>query len=148
MLDEFDAIARLRDDETLNGELRRVVNSLLTLIEKYRGQGFIVAATNHEKQLDPAIWRRFDEVVFFEKPGDAEIVRLLDLKFKNFRREFESAEIAAFLEGFSHADIERVCLNSIRNAVLNGRSLVSKREFLRNIILEKRRRTLVEAHQD
>jgi SpoVK/Ycf46/Vps4 family AAA+-type ATPase len=148
LLDEFDAIARLRDDETLNGELRRVVNSLLTLIEKYTGHGFVVAATNHEKQLDPAIWRRFDEVVFFEKPGRAEIVRLLDLKFKNFRRVFQSAEIAPFLDGFSHADIERVCMNSIRNCVLSSRSVVSKREFLRFIILEKRRRTLAEAHQN
>jgi SpoVK/Ycf46/Vps4 family AAA+-type ATPase len=147
LLDEFDAIARLRDDETLNGELRRVVNSLLTLIEKYKGQGFIVAATNHEKQLDPAIWRRFDDVVFFEKPGRPEIVRLLDLKYKNFRREFLSSDVADFLDGFSHADIERVCLNAIRNAVLNGRTLVTKREFLRTIILEKRRRHLAEAHQ-
>lgn len=147
LLDEFDAIARLRDDETLNGELRRVVNSLLTLIEKHRGQGFVIAATNHEKQLDPAIWRRFDDVVFFEKPGQPEIIRLLDLKFKNFRREFQSQEIATFLQGFSHADVERACLNSIRNAVLNGRSVVSKREFLRSIVVEKRRRSLAEARQ-
>lgn len=147
LLDEFDAIARLREDETLNGELRRVVNSLLTLIEKYKGQGFVVAATNHEKQLDPAIWRRFDEVVFFEKPGRQEIVRLLDLKFKNFRRDFQSAENAVFLDGFSHADIERVCLNAIRKAVLNGRTVVPQREFLRTIIVEKRRRALAEAHQ-
>jgi SpoVK/Ycf46/Vps4 family AAA+-type ATPase len=147
LLDEFDAIARLRDDETLNGELRRVVNSLLTLIEKYKGQGFIVAATNHEKQLDPAIWRRFDDVVFFEKPGRPEILRLLDLKYKNFRRDFVSADVGDFLGGFSHADIERVCQNAIRNAVLSGRAVVTKREFLRTIILEKRRRLLAEAHQ-
>ena len=69
LLDEFDAIARLRDDETLNGELRRVVNSLLVLVEQFRGQGFVIAATNHERQLDRAIWRRFDEVIFFEKPA-------------------------------------------------------------------------------
>ena len=147
LLDEFDAIARLREDETLNGELRRVVNSLLTLIEKYKGYGFVVAATNHEKQLDPAIWRRFDEVVFFEKPGREEVARLLDLKFKNFRRDFVSSDSAVWLDGFSHADIERVCLNAIRNAVLNGRLSVSKREFLRTIILEKRRKTLAETHQ-
>jgi SpoVK/Ycf46/Vps4 family AAA+-type ATPase len=147
LLDEFDAIARLRDDETLNGELRRVVNSLLTLIENYKGQGFVIAATNHEKQLDPAIWRRFDDVVFFEKPGRSEILRLLDLKFKNFGRNFESMQVACFLDGFSHADIERVCLNTIRDAVLNSRSAVSRREFLRGLVIEKRRRSLSEAHQ-
>jgi SpoVK/Ycf46/Vps4 family AAA+-type ATPase len=146
LLDEFDAIARLRDDETLNGELRRVVNSLLLLIEKFRGQGYVIAATNHERQLDPAIWRRFDEVVFFEKPTTSEIVRLLALKFKNFNCDFDGREMAKFLEGFSHADIERVCLNSIRRAVLSERKSVSKRRFLESISLETRRRDIAQSH--
>jgi SpoVK/Ycf46/Vps4 family AAA+-type ATPase len=144
LLDEFDAIARLRDDDTLNGELRRVVNSLLMLIEKFKGQGFVIAATNHERQLDPAIWRRFDEVVFFEKPAKAEIIRLVRLKFRNFKTDFEPGSVADFLEGFSHADIERVCLNAIRRAVLNRRSIVSSRRFLESVALEKRRRDIAE----
>jgi SpoVK/Ycf46/Vps4 family AAA+-type ATPase len=142
LLDEFDAIARLRDDETLNGELRRVVNSLLILIEKFRGQGFVIAATNHEKQLDPAIWRRFDEVVFFGKPSNNEIGRLVALKFRNFATEFEPTEMSKFLEGFSHAEIERVCLNAIRRAVLAKEKRVSNRRFLESIALETRRRDI------
>ncbi len=144
LLDEFDAIARLRDDETLNGELRRVVNSLLTLIEQFRGQGFVIAATNHERQLDSAIWRRFDEVVFFEKPAKPEILRLVGLKFRNFKTDFEPASVADYLAGFSHAEIERVCLNAIRHAVLNGRNVVSRRRFLESVALEKRRRDIAE----
>jgi AAA+ superfamily predicted ATPase len=144
LLDEFDAIARLRDDDTLNGELRRVVNSLLMLIEKFRGQGFVIAATNHERHLDPAIWRRFDEVVFFEIPAKPEIIRLIRLKFRNFKTEFEPSSVAHFLEGFSHADIERVCLNAIRRAVLDQRNFVSKRRFLLSVALEKRRRDIAE----
>lgn len=147
LLDEFDAIARLRDDETLNGELRRVVNSLLTLIEKFRGQGFVIAATNHESQLDSAIWRRFDEVVFFEKPKRGEIVRLLNLKFRNFGRDFESGEVAPLLDGFSHADIERVCINAIRRSILDRQRLVTKARFLRSIALENRRRDIASHHQ-
>jgi SpoVK/Ycf46/Vps4 family AAA+-type ATPase len=134
LLDEFDAIARLR----------RVVNSLLMLIEQFRGQGFVIAATNHERQLDPAIWRRFDEVVFFEKPAKAEILRLVSLKFRNFKTDFEPASVAEFLAGFSHAEIERVCLNAIRQAVLNQRDIVSKRRFLESVALEKRRRDIAE----
>jgi SpoVK/Ycf46/Vps4 family AAA+-type ATPase len=145
LLDEFDAIARLREDDTLNGELRRVVNSLLTLIEQFKGPGFVVA-TNHERQLDSAIWRRFDEVVFFEKPTQAEIVRLLDLKFRNFKCDFSPREVSSYFEGFSHADIERVCLNAIRAAVLNKQKLVGKRVFLRSIALEGKRRTAAQSH--
>jgi SpoVK/Ycf46/Vps4 family AAA+-type ATPase len=147
LLDEFDAIARLRDDDTLNGELRRVVNSLLTLIEKFHGQGFIIAATNHERQLDPAIWRRFDEVVFFEKPDKHQIVRLVSLKFKNFKRDFESVEVADVFAGFSHADIERVCINAIRRAILSGQRVVTKRRLLRGVALESRRRDIARPHQ-
>ena len=146
LLDEFDAIARLREDDTLNGELRRVVNSLLTLIEKFRGPGFVIAATNHERQLDPAIWRRFDEVIFFERPGRAEVMRLLDLKFRNFKRDFLSQDVAPYFEGFSHADIERICLNAIRYAVLNGQSTVGKRIFLRSIALESKRKAAAQLH--
>jgi len=147
LLDEFDAIARLRDDETLNGELRRVVNSLLTLIEKFRGHGFVIAATNHERQLDPAIWRRFDEVVVFEKPNRNEVIRLLNLKFRNFRRDFESSEVADQLQGFSHADIERVCVNAIRRSILSGQKVVTKRRLLKSIALESRRGDIAKPHQ-
>ena len=146
LLDESDAIARLRDDETLNGKLRRVVNSLLLLIEKFRGQGYAIAATNHERQLDPVIWRRFDEVIFFEKPTSSEVVRLLAPNFKNFNCDFDGREIAKFLEGFSHADIERVCLNSIRRAVLSEQKSVSKRRLLESISLETRRRDIAQGH--
>ena len=131
----------------MNGELRRVVNSLLTLIEKFHGQGFIVAATNHERQLDPAIWRRFDEVVFFEKPDRNQIVRLVTLKFKNFKRDFESAEVAEAFEGLSHADIERVCMNAIRRAVMTGKKIVTKRRLLHGVALECRRRDIARQHQ-
>jgi SpoVK/Ycf46/Vps4 family AAA+-type ATPase len=147
LLDEFDAIARLRDDETLNGELRRVVNSLLMLIDKFRGQGFVIAATNHERQLDPAIWRRFDEVVFFEKPDRNQIIRLLNLKFRNFGRDFESSAVADGFEGLSHADIERVCINAIRRSILSGQRDVTKRRLLRGVALEKRRRAIVQQQQ-
>jgi SpoVK/Ycf46/Vps4 family AAA+-type ATPase len=144
LLDEFDAIARLRDDETLNGELRRVVNTLLMLIEKFRGQGFVIAATNHEQHLDPAIWRRFDEVVFFEKPAKPEITRLVNLKFRNFKIDFEPVEVSGFMEGFSHAEVERVCLNAIRRAVLHQLKTVSNRRFLESVSLEKRRRDIAQ----
>jgi SpoVK/Ycf46/Vps4 family AAA+-type ATPase len=147
LLDEFDAIARLRDDETLNGELRRVVNSLLMLIDKFRGQGFVIAATNHERQLDPAIWRRFDEVVFFEKPDKNQIIRLLNLKFRNFGRDFESSEVAEAFKGLSHADIERVSINAIRRSILSGQRFVTKRRLLRGVAAETRRSEIARQQQ-
>ncbi|WP_220443734.1 AAA family ATPase [Paracoccus luteus] len=66
--DEFDALARSRDESGEHNELRRVVNSLLIFIEQIAPSGFLIAATNLDRDLDPAIWRRFDEVIWFELP--------------------------------------------------------------------------------
>jgi SpoVK/Ycf46/Vps4 family AAA+-type ATPase len=45
-LDEFDALARARIVQDEHNELRRVVNSLLMMIDRYRGRGLLIAATN------------------------------------------------------------------------------------------------------
>src|ERR1700687_5987923 len=63
-LDEFDALARARIVQDEHNELRRVVNSLLMMIDRYRGRGLLIAATNLEESLDNAIWRRFDDIAF------------------------------------------------------------------------------------
>lgn len=58
-LDEIDAFAKLRDDQQELGELKRVVVSLLQNLDAMNHQTVLIAATNHEHLLDPAIWRRF-----------------------------------------------------------------------------------------
>ncbi|HMP43826.1 MAG TPA: ATP-binding protein [Sphingopyxis sp.] len=68
LLDEFDAIAKRRDDEGDIGELKRLVNVLLQEIDDWPSGSLLVAATNHGELLDPAIWRRFDDVLHFELP--------------------------------------------------------------------------------
>jgi SpoVK/Ycf46/Vps4 family AAA+-type ATPase len=148
LLDEFDAIARLRDDEGQHGELKRVVNSLLQLIDRFAGSGFLIAATNHERQLDAAIWRRFDEIVYFAKPDRAQIGRLLKMKFRNFKTEFDPATKANLLLGFSHAEIERVCLNAIRRSILQKRNSVDEFRFQQALELESRRRSIAQQIDD
>jgi len=68
LFDEFDAIGKEREDSAEHGELRRVVNAFLQLLDSYRGQSILIAATNHERLLDRALWRRFDEVLHLDKP--------------------------------------------------------------------------------
>ena len=67
-LDEFDAIAKARDDNNELGELKRIVNSLLQNIDTMSKDSLILAATNHQQLLDPAIWRRFDYKLEIELP--------------------------------------------------------------------------------
>jgi SpoVK/Ycf46/Vps4 family AAA+-type ATPase len=141
-LDEFDALARARADGSEHNELRRVVNSLLMLIDRFRGKGFLIAATNLEESLDTAIWRRFDEVVAFELPSQREIRRLCEIKLKNFPAPFQIAEKATRLKGMSFADVERICDNAIKRSILKKSKTLLESEFDFAIREELRRKDL------
>lgn len=69
LLDEFDAIAKRRDDEGDVGELKRLVTVILQEVDDWPSSSLLVAATNHGELLDPAIWRRFDDVLEFPLPS-------------------------------------------------------------------------------
>jgi SpoVK/Ycf46/Vps4 family AAA+-type ATPase len=143
-LDEFDALARARADGSEHNELRRVVNSLLMLIDRYKGRGFLVAATNLEEALDPAIWRRFDEVIVFELPSRREIKKLVELKLKNFPTEFSISERIEELKGMSYADIERICENAIKGSILKKSKSLIESEFNFAIREQQRRQAVRE----
>lgn len=141
-IDEFDALARTRDDAYEHNELRRVVNSLLLLIDRYQSRGLLVAATNLETALDTAIWRRFDEVVMLDNPATADIESMLKLQFKNFAIKFDLEKQIPKLNGLSFAEIERVALDAIKSAVLKKRKSVSETEFAAALKQETRRQSL------
>lgn len=122
LLDEFDAIAKRRDDEGDLGELKRLVNVLLKEIECCPKSSIILAATNHPELLDKAIWRRFDRVVEIRKPGKNERKKIIDRHLS--RKQYKLASsirdyIAKCSEGFSAADICKLCEHIKRQALMN-----------------------------
>ena len=141
-LDEFDALARTRSDASEHNELRRVVNSLLLMIERFKGPGLVIAATNLPQFLDEALWRRFDDILSFELPSEREIKLLLIRQFANFPAHFDLAGPIPKLVGMSYADIERISIDAIKNAVLKKRKSVSETEFAVALRQELRRKAL------
>lgn len=131
LFDEFDALAKERADEAEHGELRRVVNAVLQMMDAYVGRSVLIAATNHEAMLDVAVWRRFEEVVLFERPNLEQLRRLLALKLRGVRREFELEDTAvtALFKGMTHADVERVLRRAIKDMVLAGKEFLTKRHL-------------------
>lgn len=125
LFDEFDALGKEREDGSEHGELRRVVNAVLQMLDAYQGRSLIIAATNHEGMLDSAIWRRFEEVLFLEPPTTAQLCRLLRVKLRGVRYEFSPEEVTerGWFKGDSHADVERVVLRALKEMVLQGRGL-------------------------
>ncbi|MBE7413249.1 MAG: ATP-binding protein [Leptospiraceae bacterium] len=75
LFDEFDALGRERSDSSEHGEIKRVVNALLQMFDSYKGNSILIAATNHESDLDSAVWRRFEEVLIFNLPDNNQIKR-------------------------------------------------------------------------
>lgn len=126
LFDEFDAIGKERTATDEHGELKRVVNSFLQLLDGFHAETLTIAATNHQGLLDPALWRRFDEIVFFPTPTISEIELLLSRHFRQLPVEMQVvlANVAASLEGFSHADVERVALDALKQTILDGRDRV------------------------
>lgn len=139
-LDEFDALARSREDIAEHNELRRVVNSVLMFIDRITPRGFLVAATNLEQTLDAAIWRRFDEVLWFSMPDRVMVTTFLEMKFRNTATSFEPRQFAPKLEGYSYAEIERVCLQSMRTAIVERHRQVQKLDFESALANEARRK--------
>lgn len=133
-LDEFDAIAKLRDDRQELGELKRVVVSLLQNIDSIQGQTIMIAATNHEHLLDPAIWRRFAYRIHVELPK-IEVRRKIFERFLGPMQARSLDRFAAASEGLSGSDIRQICEAARRSAVVDGLQQVSESDVLRRLLL-------------
>ncbi len=121
LFDEFDAIARDRNTPNEHGEIKRLVNSLLQLIDTSNSNSLFIAATNHESLLDKAVWRRFDEVLLFNKPNIELRIALLTRYLSRIRYDRKAIEASANrLEGCTGADIERICADAMKAVILRG----------------------------
>jgi hypothetical protein len=107
MLDEFDAIAKIRDDPQEVGEIKRVVNALLQNLDARRDVGFTIGITNHPKLLDPAVWRRFEVQLEIPKP-DFEMRKAIAAYFMPPVQapDIHLRLISWFTEGATGAEIE------------------------------------------
>jgi AAA+ superfamily predicted ATPase len=138
LFDEFDAIARSRNDQYEHGEIKRVVNTFLQQIDNFKGRSLIIAATNFEQSLDYAIWRRFDSTLRFDMPDNNERFTLFNLKLKQFKGSDNIiTEFSSDMENFSHADVERAALTVIKQCILDGRRMYTKKDVEQAIYQQK-----------
>jgi len=120
LFDEFDALGKDRNAANEHGEIKRVVNSLLQLIDSVNSNSVFIAATNHASMLDSAIWRRFDEVFLLDKPNRELRLSLMVKNLGGIRHKVDLEDFAHKLEGATGADIERICQNAIKSVILKG----------------------------
>lgn len=127
LFDEFDAIGADRSLDNEVGEMRRILNSFLQFIEQDGSESIIIAATNNQRLLDQALFRRFDDVLHYMLPTHMEIKRLLEYKIKSYDENFTiPKDVIKAADGLSHAEIARVCDDAIKNSILNDESITDK----------------------
>jgi SpoVK/Ycf46/Vps4 family AAA+-type ATPase len=123
LLDEFDAIAKRRDDVTEVGELKRIVNVLLKELEVWPMHSVLVAATNHPALLDAAIRRRFHVVLDLPLPGREERQNILSRAAGRFANECSPKFLMACgsaLDGWSGSDLSNAMQAAVRRHLVNG----------------------------
>ncbi|MDP8256193.1 MAG: ATP-binding protein [Candidatus Alcyoniella australis] len=135
--DEFDAIGGERSMDNDVGEMRRVLNAFLQFIERDTSDSLIVAATNSPRLLDKALFRRFDDVLYYEIPNLEDRRKLIANVLGSFiATRFRWKAVLHESEGLSQAEIDMACRDAIKQAILSDKTKVSA-SFLLVMIKER-----------
>jgi SpoVK/Ycf46/Vps4 family AAA+-type ATPase len=139
--DEFDAIGSQRGLTNDVGEIRRVLNSFLQMIEHDGSHSLILAATNHPDILDTALFRRFDDVIYYSLPDAAQIASLLKSRLRKVATKGVAwKELANEALNLSFAEVTRICDEVLKDALIHERQAITQ-EDIHRILVERREAT-------
>jgi SpoVK/Ycf46/Vps4 family AAA+-type ATPase len=134
LFDEFDSIGSTRGLYNDVGEIRRVLNSFLQIVEQDKSDSLIIAATNHVRILDQALFRRFDDVIEYDLPDKIRIVETLKARLDAFAGpKIDWSKIAMVARGLNFADITRACEDAIKDAIIHERTTITHPEIVRAV---------------
>lgn len=127
LLDEFDAIGARRGDPNDVGEIRRVLNSVLSFMEEPNAtDSLVLAATNHVEILDEALARRFDEVIEYGLPDRTAARTLIERQLGKFKLPPSSWKaVEPYFDGLSQAELVRAADAVVKDAILESIERVS-----------------------
>jgi SpoVK/Ycf46/Vps4 family AAA+-type ATPase len=132
LLDEFDIIGKQRNINSNDvGEIHRIVNILLGLLEEYNGEGILIATTNFEGSLDKALFRRFDDFIELSKPSELEITRLLKISFSasKLNKAIILEKFAKKMVGMSYAIVVKIANDAAKRSVINSCDEISNSDI-------------------
>lgn len=127
LFDEFDAIGAERGLDNEVGEMRRVLNSFLQFIENDDSESIIIAATNNIKLLDQALFRRFNDILYYQLPTEKELPRLFLNCLGKYKGKFDIDTILPTANGLNHAEITQACNDAIKEIILNDKKSVTQK---------------------
>ncbi len=131
LFDEFDVIGKNRNDDHEHGEIKRVVNNFLQMLDNVKGDSIILAATNHQNILDPAIWRRFDDIIYYELPDKKTREEIFKVYLKSMKKEsnIDFSKIADMADNLSPADIRMIAEEAMKTSILSSRRNLNQEDI-------------------
>ena len=137
--DEFDAIGSQRGLTNDVGEVRRILNSFLQMIEQDASHSLIIGATNHPEILDNALFRRFDDLLHYELPDEEHIASALKSRLSRMAVKNTSwKRLAKKALGLSYAELTRAANEVLKTALIERRDTISEKDI--GQALEERRK--------
>jgi len=135
LFDEFDIVGKTRTSAQDVGEMHRVVNILLTLLEEYNSQGILIATTNIENALDQALFRRFDDIIEMPKPTKEEILRLVKMTLSSIEKskDINWNLVIDKMMGFSSALVVKIANDAAKIAVIGNDKLLQQRHLEKSL---------------
>ncbi|MDA9488749.1 AAA family ATPase [Bradyrhizobium sp. CCBAU 11361] len=130
VLDEFDAVAKMRDDPHEVGEIKRVVNTLLQNLDARAGTGLTVAITNHDALLDTAVWRRFENHIRIDMPDERTRVVMLSTFLNPLPVEEDVVRTLAFVVGKRSGSFLKNFADALKRVLAIGGVQVSAASIL------------------
>ena len=126
LFDEFDAIGAERGRENDVGEMRRVLNAFLQFIEQDQSGSIIIAATNNAHILDHALFRRFDDILYYGLPDNSEIEQLIRNRLGEFFNKNQSlADTVKTATKLSPSEITQACDDAVKETILADKPKVT-----------------------
>lgn len=115
-LDELDQIGKARgsDDKDV-GEMRRLVNTLIQLIDYYPENALLLCATNHPEIIDTALLRRFQLKINYTMPSAEFLDTFYDDLLSKFPEEFQNIERKYEI---SFAEAKDYALTSVKSSLI------------------------------
>jgi chromosomal replication initiation ATPase DnaA len=121
ILDEFDALAKMRDDPHEVGEIKRVVNTLLQNLDARAGTGLTIAITNHDTLLDSAVWRRFENHIHVDMPDARTRAAMLKAFLMPLEISDDTINVLSFVVGQRSGSFLRNFADSLKRTLALGK---------------------------
>ncbi|MRX69521.1 ATPase family associated with various cellular activities (AAA) [Flavobacterium resistens] len=123
-LDEFDQIAKSRENDDKDvAEMKRLVNTIIQLIDYFPANCLLICATNFYNSIDSALLRRFQIKLNFEMPNKSQLDLYYDKILNEFPIHFQDIKRKY---GISYAEVKDYVNTTMKGLIIAELEVLQK----------------------